>query len=448
MASPVITDDFFGLLQWDRIQQQWQTSIDYAYFQGSGKEIPEDEPEPTPPPAANPAPSNSVTLEMFDATMAEQGFTGPATHSLPPLEQRAIASIVAKLRQEVINKQQSAVVIPVSAPKAFELFIDVSNNHHAPPSEAQRDAWKRFLRNTKPICAEIMRQALAMYRRQRRTRIHWWKEIYGPDDLLLPKVLPPIASAKALKAFIRPRQFYIQRDWCGDGAPLIGILFTAAWDTRGFAVLVRNGRVIEVGNPEIATHARKNEPLVNHPVFGPMRAGKREWEGVFRWEPVRRFYEIAEWRDYLSTHPPGNLRGFLPTWDFIDGRFDLRVAAWDGEPSTAAIELYQQFTADPERSANQVLEAIFRYYQSVIENYRSAMQNMDGLDVIAPRIKSIDDLRPLMTFQSLSVFGSEVTRKLSIGLGFHCSWEGEHGLGLRWAGGKVEEVGTAEVAFS
>lgn len=398
MAKQIIHDEFFGPLEWDRLEFGWTTRIDHPFFQKSGSLIPRD------PSAERIAESMASAPESADPSLAPTR-------------------------------------------RAFDLLVGVEEDRQ-PPSPGQYHAWRQIMDNSEAVCGDIMQQALAMYQRQRDMRIYWWKEIYGADDPLLPQVLPLINDIQTLFSYIRPRLFKIHRDWLDNGKHVIGIHFDSAWDRAGFGVRVEEGKLVDLGDESVAIKRPPRSRTVEHPVFGKIKVGEWVWEGVFHWEPMRKFNEIVENRSWVKEHPSVYDRSFLPSWNFADGRFDLVVPVENGQPLAESMDVFKHFTADPQRSADQVLMAIFNYYNQFFDKYHEAWEDEDDANLLMPRIESVDDLRPLMTFQTLRIFRAEETGELSVGLGFHCSWEQEHGLGVRWRDGKVEDVGTAEMSFT
>jgi hypothetical protein len=320
------------------------------------------------------------------------------------------------------------------------------------PTPWQQDAWRRLIASGPAVFDRVMGRVLAMYRAQRATRVHWWNAIYGPDDPMLAEVLPDVATTDALRPLVRPTQFRINADGSDARGPSVGILFDAAWDHGdAFGVLLRDGDVIEVGPKHLANESPRPAVFVEHPVFGLMRRDPYEWAGVTRCEPFRSFYEIAEDRaSFLERYRGTNVRCYVPPWEFIDGRFglDVEVDGPAGEPSTEMAQAYRSFMADPGHSAARVLGAIFDYYQGVAAAYREAFDDQATAELLAPRIDSVEGLRPLMHLQGVKVYTSPASGAIALGLGFHCSWEQEHGLGVRWRAGDVEEVGCGEVSFS
>jgi hypothetical protein len=64
-----------------------------------------------------------------------------------------------------------------------------------------------------------------------------------------------------------------------------------------------------------------------------------------------------------------------------------------------------------------------------------------------PELASPEDLRYLISFGSITVHEPNKKGVCELGLSFGCSWEEEHGLGVRLRNNKVVEVGYAEVAL-
>jgi hypothetical protein len=322
-----------------------------------------------------------------------------------------------------------------------------------PPADAQRRAWTDLLAHGDAVFDNLMTRVLPAYQAQRAARVEWWTRTYGADDPQLPASLPDATTVATLMKIIRPYEFRVHTPDDPNQSPAIGIHFDASWDRGdGFGVLLRDRQIVRIGHKDVALKDPDNVEAIDHPVFGRLTpSGTYEWEGRLRFEPFRAFHDVADPR---LTHRQMNHLD-LPrsgvSWSFASGEFDLEIHTDGGtEPTAAQADAFRQFTADPQRTADLVLNAILAYYKDVYPSYRESFQgdgDNDEFDAIMPKATSVDDLRELITFTRVLVQPDDGDEPVALGLNFHCSWEEEHGLGVRWRNGKVEEVGYADVAF-
>jgi hypothetical protein len=88
------------------------------------------------------------------------------------------------------------------------------------------------------------------------------------------------------------------------------------------------------------------------------------------------------------------------------------------------------------------LEVLLAFYQKDIY---PLWQDDPDFATIAPAIVTIEELEALLSYPRLyiAVRGNEY----GLGLEFECTWDVEHGAGVRFKDGKVIDAGLAEVAF-
>ncbi|MDX2117909.1 MAG: hypothetical protein SFY96_06990 [Planctomycetota bacterium] len=67
------------------------------------------------------------------------------------------------------------------------------------------------------------------------------------------------------------------------------------------------------------------------------------------------------------------------------------------------------------------------------------------LAAIAPAIRSVGEMSPLIAFSTLHVHAADGARS-DLGFHFECAWEEEHGLGVRVRDGRVVMVASEEDA--
>jgi hypothetical protein len=269
--------------------------------------------------------------------------------------------------------------------------------------------------------------------------VRWWKAIY--DDAPT-KLLPDAKTAKALAKVIRPTEFRVHAD--GE----VGVRFEPAWrQADGFGVLLRGGEVVAIGDEEVALAppappAKKGE-AIEHPILGPLRrANDEEWVGSIHLPSWREFYNVVEerraWRQLK-----GEYVRWSPPWNFVDGNFALTVYVERGhEPTDAQAAAFAAFVKNEPKAAGQIQMAIFDWYRANAEKYRETMDE-DG-DELMPAVESPGDLRELITLNTVNIFTPRGRKPPATGLSFGCSWDGEHGLVVRWRGGAVEAFGGAD----
>lgn len=86
--------------------------------------------------------------------------------------------------------------------------------------------------------------------------------------------------------------------------------------------------------------------------------------------------------------------------------------------------------------------AIFKFYQSICDDYRSRFG--DEADARMPLIGEISELSKFVKLTGV-VFPMVMHRgEISVGFLLECSWEPEHGLGVKLANGEIE-VGTQDI---
>lgn len=64
-----------------------------------------------------------------------------------------------------------------------------------------------------------------------------------------------------------------------------------------------------------------------------------------------------------------------------------------------------------------------------------------------PFVKTTDEIRKMITLDGIIVPYGDIFKERYIGLSFHCTWDGENGLGVRLLGEKVVEVGYQDIVI-
>jgi hypothetical protein len=91
-----------------------------------------------------------------------------------------------------------------------------------------------------------------------------------------------------------------------------------------------------------------------------------------------------------------------------------------------------------------IYKAIYDYYQVVAPEYRTRFGQ--EFAHLAPEVNDIAELRKILTPEA--VFIPDIfPENEEIGLLFECTWEPEHGLGVKIEHGRVVEVGFQDVCL-
>lgn len=441
-----VNDPVFGKLLWDASEYAWAAGVEVDYFRDFGSKLPSlaDEDDDAAgatedgggvdddDPVQKALSTGTGFLDLFMQTDEMKRELAQA-----PAEQRAMFEQMFGNARRIVEAAENP---PVDWRKlkreGKHLLYVVPPGSQKPPTEAQRKVWAALRKDGVPVFDAVMKRALETYRRQRPVRVRWWKAY---DDRNLPKHLPDVKTTAALAKVVRPMEFRVFPG--GD----VGIEFDGAWDRAdGFGVILRGRDIVSFGPTKVVSEYRGGDDRagrrIDHPVFGPLRLHvSDEWVGVARSEPFRDFYEIAPLRQRRqaerSRHggiPPGaDLMPWTPSWEFVEGEFELAVMTDDrGEPSRAQADAFLAFKADERTVAEQVLAAAFPYYRKYYAE--------DDDD--AKAIKSPADLRERLTLHSVSVHPPRGRNAAAVVLNFGCAFDEEHGMSVLWRGGKVEQV--------
>jgi Leucine-rich repeat (LRR) protein len=132
----------------------------------------------------------------------------------------------------------------------FELCL--INFERGEPSSSQEKAFLHFLKTRDTICNAVVSVIFDYYQ----TNWGFWRGEYG-DALLIPE----LQSRDDLKRVIRFGTLYVLDD-PAKGAAVIGYCFDCSWDAEhGLGVLVRGGRVIELGENDITWNGPRGAGL-------------------------------------------------------------------------------------------------------------------------------------------------------------------------------------------
>ncbi len=104
--------------------------------------------------------------------------------------------------------------------------------------------------------------------------------------------------------------------------------------------------------------------------------------------------------------------------------------------------LVEKFFADWAQTRRVVLKATFAYYKKIYPQALTLFPRHKGLKFILPKPSSAEAVADLFYITSIYLHADG-----AIGLSGHCTWDEEHGYGIRLKNGNVTAVGEADVAF-
>jgi len=126
---------------------------------------------------------------------------------------------------------------------------------------------------------------------------------------------------------------------------------------------------------------------------------------------------------------------------FRRGEFPISIEIPDGdEPSTEQKESMRLFFGNEKQNLNDIFREILTDFR---EASRSQPEWFSGL----PKVKKIDDLKPLVRCTGLNISHYHFEGFAYIGLSFVCEWDQEHGLGVLWHPTQGIVVGAEEAAW-
>lgn len=138
----------------------------------------------------------------------------------------------------------------------------------------------------------------------------------------------------------------------------------------------------------------------------------------------------------------------LPGASTSDGRFQLVFApeGRDRSPlSSQDLELVDRFLASADDMAPKVLEAVYRHYLEIFDEYAEFAAEEQ---LVMPAANAPADLRELISLTEVFIHPVEHEDRQYVGYEFNCTWETEHGLGVLMHGDRVVRVGEADNAFT
>jgi len=104
--------------------------------------------------------------------------------------------------------------------------------------------------------------------------------------------------------------------------------------------------------------------------------------------------------------------------------------------------MLQQFFADWPQLRSVVLRGVFEYYKGIYPQLVEAYDYHKGRQFFIPEPTSPEAIQEIFYVQSIHLH-----KDGSIGLSGFCTWDEEHGFGVRLKDGKVTGAGAADTAF-
>lgn len=117
-----------------------------------------------------------------------------------------------------------------------------------------------------------------------------------------------------------------------------------------------------------------------------------------------------------------------------------------GEFQDAQEDAYRNFVNNMDRLMNDIEEAIFDYYQEVYMDYRDMLGEEDA-DKLVPIVEDKEKMASLVTPTELVIRRVRKNGVRRVGLLFDCTWEVEHGLGVKIEDEKITEVGFQDIVL-
>jgi hypothetical protein len=256
----------------------------------------------------------------------------------------------------------------------FELCLIRSDGGE--PSSAQQGAFLDFLKNQDAICNAVVNAVFDYY------QTHWgyWRGEYG-HDLLIPE----LQSRDGLKRVIRLDTLYVLDDPRNDGA-VVGFCFDCTWDAEhGLGVLVRGGKVIELGENAVTWN-------------GPTGAGLPVWAGSDLTNQINEQKAIATIKS-LGGSVTANFNASEP------GKPMLRIDLHDRQISDADLKSLRncQNLRELELAGTQITDAGLKELRE--------LKNLEKLDVSGTAITDagLKALQELNNLRALHLSGIRIT---------------------------------------
>lgn len=115
----------------------------------------------------------------------------------------------------------------------------------------------------------------------------------------------------------------------------------------------------------------------------------------------------------------------------------------DEEIDSLQCESYEKFKLAWSDIKDSILERVLSYYI----NLRNELGYGDDSNENYPAISNIDEIKNIITLDSIVVPLSGVYDGRSIALAFHCEWDAENGLGIILVNEEIHDIGYQDIAF-
>ena len=134
---------------------------------------------------------------------------------------------------------------------------------------------------------------------------------------------------------------------------------------------------------------------------------------------------------------------------------NIEVVFWDykGKITDKQTKNLTEFVKQEKELNEKIKFAIFEYYKSVYDDYKSGI-DLANKEITKEQLEKIlpTPTTPEMLFQNYEIGNIHIQDdkncKLgTIGLEFDCDWDIENGLGVKIENWKIKEVGVAESAY-
>lgn len=116
----------------------------------------------------------------------------------------------------------------------------------------------------------------------------------------------------------------------------------------------------------------------------------------------------------------------------------------EGEFQQAQKDAYRNFVNNMDEIIEKVEDALFDYYQEIYMDYRESFDS-EEVDKLVPVIKEKEELAKLMTPTQLIIKRVRKNGIRRVGLLFDCTWEVEHGVGVKIENEEITEVGFQDI---
>ncbi len=153
-----------------------------------------------------------------------------------------------------------------------------------------------------------------------------------------------------------------------------------------------------------------------------------------------RFLSRPSADDEAETSAP-SARGPSQQEAFRPGQ--VKVSIGSGKQMSAnQRSLFEWLIVNQDRMVQEVKAAIYEYYKRVYPEYRNSQRQGPWLALEIPEVVQGNEIDDNLRLTELVLH----RKKPRIGLLFDCTWEDEHGFGVRMDDFRVAEVGDAAVA--